>query len=131
MTQQVNLSEAARMTGVSRSTIQRDKQSGRLSVTTNAKGKPFVSISELIRVYGAIEKSDDSRISKAVSDEHLNGIEKENKLLKKLVDQMEEQLRQSGEREKELLEMLKNAPKIEHKPHKKGLLGRIVDTILD
>jgi len=48
----VSISEAARLTGKSRKTIQRYVADGRLSVSQDVAGKPAIDTSELIRVFG-------------------------------------------------------------------------------
>ena len=48
----VNLSEAARMVPVSRSTFNRHLKSGKVSKLLDDNGKPCVDVSELNRVYG-------------------------------------------------------------------------------
>lgn len=49
----VSISEAARLTGKGRSTIQRHMKQGKLSHILDDTGKPNIDISELLRVYGA------------------------------------------------------------------------------
>lgn len=50
----VSISEAARLTASSRSTIQRKIKKGDLSKTAQADGSPGVDTSELVRVFGAV-----------------------------------------------------------------------------
>jgi hypothetical protein len=50
----VSLTEAARLAGVSRKTVQRRVQDGVLSVSQSVHGDKTVEISELIRVFGAL-----------------------------------------------------------------------------
>jgi hypothetical protein len=52
MTAYVSLSEAARLAGISRSTLYERIKKGEISTTRNHHGKPMVQISELIRVFG-------------------------------------------------------------------------------
>lgn len=49
-----NLSQCAEMAGVNRKTIQRYVSSGKLSVERDNKGKPFIELSELLRVYPSL-----------------------------------------------------------------------------
>lgn len=51
---EVSITEAHRLTGVARSTIYKDIDSGKLSSTQNARGKQVVMVSELERVYGKV-----------------------------------------------------------------------------
>lgn len=52
----VSISEAARLVGKNRRTLQRDITAGKLSKCDNGKG---VDISELLRVYGAFDSATD------------------------------------------------------------------------
>ncbi len=60
---QVSISEAHKLTGVARSTIYRDIENGTLSVTTGARKKKTIMVSELQRVYGDIKtpKNEDKK----------------------------------------------------------------------
>ncbi len=51
----VSISKAHKITGVARSTIYKDIDDGKLSATTNARGKKTIMIAELERVYGNID----------------------------------------------------------------------------
>lgn len=53
-----SLSEAARISGKSRSTIHRHVKEGRLSKVSGQDGKPAIETSELHRVYGALSHSE-------------------------------------------------------------------------
>jgi predicted site-specific integrase-resolvase len=53
----VSISQAHKLTGVARSTIYKDIDEGKLSVTTSARGKRTIMVSELQRVYGDIDIS--------------------------------------------------------------------------
>lgn len=52
-----NISQAAKLTGKARSTIQRDIKTGKLSATHGDNGTPVIDASELIRVYGKLKAS--------------------------------------------------------------------------
>lgn len=54
----VTISEAARLVGRGRKTIQRYVADGRISVAHDDAGHRGIDISELIRVFGEIKKSD-------------------------------------------------------------------------
>ncbi len=54
----VSISEAARLSRKGRKTIQRYVADGRISLTHDDTGKKGIEISELIRVFGGIEKND-------------------------------------------------------------------------
>ena len=57
---QLTMRQAATAAGVSRQTIYRVADAGRLSVTTNRQGQKVVDTSELIRVFGALQQPGDS-----------------------------------------------------------------------
>lgn len=58
--QQVSISEAARLTGRDRKSLYRDVKSGRLSATVGDSRMRQVAVSELLRVYGALRGLGDS-----------------------------------------------------------------------
>lgn len=58
---QVSISEAARLVGRDRKTLYKDIKSGRLSATQGATGTRQVDIAELVRVYGELVTTGDSR----------------------------------------------------------------------
>ena len=51
----LNVSQAAQAVRKARSTINRDIANGKVSVTRNAKGQPYIEIAELERVYGTVD----------------------------------------------------------------------------
>lgn len=51
----VTISEAARLAGRARTTIQRDVRKGRLSQTTGPDGRSAIDTAELMRAYGALQ----------------------------------------------------------------------------
>lgn len=58
----VNISEAARLAGKSRATIQRHMIQGKLSYSITDSGSKCIDISELIRVYGNLRDTHDTCI---------------------------------------------------------------------
>jgi hypothetical protein len=50
----LNVSQAAKAVRKARSTINRDIDHGKVSVTRNGKGQPFIEVAELERVYGSV-----------------------------------------------------------------------------
>src|SRR5947207_13538234 len=50
----LNVSQAAKAVKKARSTINRDIDNGKVSVTRNGKGQPFIEIAELERAYGDV-----------------------------------------------------------------------------
>lgn len=53
----VNLTQGAKLAGVSRSTLNRHLKDGKISKGIDASGKPCVDTSELQRVYGSVSHS--------------------------------------------------------------------------
>lgn len=51
----LNVSQAAKAVRRARSTLNRDIDNGKISVTRNGKGQPFIDIAELERVYGGVD----------------------------------------------------------------------------
>jgi hypothetical protein len=51
----LNVSQAAKAVGKARSTLNRDIEAGKVSVTRNGKGQPFIEVAELERVYGVVD----------------------------------------------------------------------------
>lgn len=53
-----NLTQAAKLAGISRSTLMRHLQEGKISKALDRNGKPCIDTAELQRVYGALSQSD-------------------------------------------------------------------------
>lgn len=123
---QVTVSEAARLTGKARATLQRHIKNGTVSVTRDKRGNPLIDPSELIRVYGEFkidsmsngtaivpDTSHDKTVTIALLQEELR-VARERELW------LKQQLEREQERSKEL--ELKMLPVV---APKKGLLSRI------
>lgn len=93
---EVNISEAARLAGKGRSTIQRHIKLGKLSAGTDAAGNPVIETSELCRVYGSIQ-ADGQKTEQMTQDETPT------------LELLREQLRQAHEREEWLRNQLESA----------------------
>ncbi|MEX6286132.1 hypothetical protein AB6F89_24705 [Providencia hangzhouensis] len=109
---QVSISEAARLTGKSRRTIQRYVATGKLSMSHSDATKKNIDISELIRVFGEIRKENVTSVitneSVTMSHHVTNGSDNkksENELLKKEI----EFLKQRIEDKDAHIDSLKNA----------------------
>jgi hypothetical protein len=63
------ISEAARITGKSRSTIHRHIKTGILSKTLDDSGSPVIDTSELQRVYGSLSHRDSSSTPSVIHDD--------------------------------------------------------------
>jgi hypothetical protein len=110
----VSISEAARVTGKSRATIQRHIKVGKLSVGKDVSGNPIIDTSELLRVYGSMQAE-----SGAVGQDETP-----------TVGLLKEQLRQAHEREEWLKKQLEAEQEFRHRmlppgQEKKGLWARI------
>ncbi len=105
----VGASKAAKIANVARSTIYKDMDDGTLSFTINSKGNKSIDISELERVYGTLNTSDNNKMSEDVSKGHIetakkdssdNALSREIKLLHEQIARID----QMNERERERLE---------------------------
>lgn len=94
---QLNLTAAALLAGVNRSTIARAVKSGRLSATKNEAGERCIDQAELLRVFGPF---------KGVVQAHPPAAPMQDQTV--LVEVLRDQLRQSQEREVRLLAMLES-----------------------
>jgi excisionase family DNA binding protein len=100
----LTITEAAHVAGVSRRTIQRSIQSGRLSATTTATGERAIDTAELLRVFGPLRQvpSDTpASMSQAVAPD----VAPDATALM-LVDVLREQLKQAHEEKARLLALL-------------------------
>jgi len=96
---QVSISEAARLTGKSRRTIQRYVATGKLSLSHNDTTEKNIDISELIRVFGEIKKdavTPEDTIKKVTLSHHVthddDSSKLENELLKKEIEFLKQRL---------------------------------------
>lgn len=95
----VSISEAARLTGKSRRTIQRHVASGALSKSQDDTGRPCVQINELLRVYGpfvGLEASQPVTESEHASMSHVGvdveGLKKEIELLQTIIAEKQDHI---------------------------------------
>lgn len=140
----VNISEAAKLVGKSKRTIQRHISSGKLSKSYDVTGIAYIDTSELIRVYGKLIVDNIGDKNPLLSPDYMtNNIENELLLLKDKVNQLEKLLIEKDERLKdkqEHIDTLKHSlllleDKTEKVPQqnksKKPLWKRIKDAISD
>lgn len=64
----ISISEAARLTGKSRTTLHRLIKTGELSTCHGARNARMVDVSELIRVFGPLEHRPSERVAGQVSE---------------------------------------------------------------
>ena len=92
---QLNLTAAALLAGVNRSTIARAVKSGRLSATKNETGERCIDQAELLRVFGPFKGVVQAQAPAAPMQDQIV-----------LVEVLRDQLRQALERETRLMTML-------------------------
>jgi DNA-binding transcriptional MerR regulator len=96
---QVSISEAARLSRRSRTTLYRYKDEGKLSFSVDSQGNPVIDTAELIRVFGTIELDSDKHYVTHESDSVRGSSEKENPLLLETVRRLEQELADARQRE--------------------------------
>lgn len=126
----MNVTQAAKATGMHRVTLQKHIKQGKLSVTRDREGKPQIDVAELLRVYGPL-KGDGNTDST-----HQATLEQQ-QTTAALVDNLKQQLEAAQEREKWLQAQLnreqaryeelerKMLPAGTDETTKKGFLARI------
>lgn len=143
----LNISQAAKVSGKSRSTIQRYIKSGKLSVSQDTSGNIEIDTAELIRVFGELKQNDTqllhvSDVSKSIIKQQrdtgdtvvIETLQKELEKaherevwLQKQVDERDEKIKCLEERNEHLIIRLLPAPAEEHAPVKlkQGLLQKL------
>lgn len=144
----LNISQAAKVSGKSRSTIQRHIKSGKLSVSQNAAGETEVDTSELLRIFGELHQNatvlqhvlDASKsgtkqqldtvgsVAIEVLQKELERTREREIWLQKQVDEREEKIKRLEERNEYLITRLLPAPSDEPvpiKPKQGGFFGKI------
>ncbi|ENR4997150.1 helix-turn-helix domain-containing protein [Enterobacter roggenkampii] len=74
----VSISEAARLTGKSRTTLHRLIKTGELSTCHGARNARMVDVSELIRVFGPLEHRASEQVTAQVSEQSDTGFSAQN-----------------------------------------------------
>lgn len=100
----LNLTAASRAVGVNRSTIARAVKSGRLSTTTNEQGERCIDTAELMRVFGTLKTDAQGDAPADAYPLHRHAIgdaQGDAQGQDALIEVLQEQLRQSNERERE------------------------------
>ena len=99
----VNISQAARMTGKDRKTIQRHMEKGTLTFENDAQGRKLVDVSELVRVYGEIKSPAKPKAGESEESPQSSTPEKVQNLEKRISDleRENEDLRKDKEERKE------------------------------
>lgn len=125
--QQVSISEAARLVGRDRKSLYRDLKAGKLSATVGDSGVRQVAVSELLRVYGALEPIGDTRDSRETVSMPQPETADETQILKVKLAAAEAELAQMRERlsdKDKNLEDLRNAVRLLEYEPAPGLLAR-------
>ena len=106
----ITIAEAAKLTGKSISTLNRYCNSGKLTYTQE-NNQRMLNIAELERVFGKLERVDDTQEN--VQMPHVDNQKLEIKIeyLQKENDNLQTQLRDAKQRESDLLEIVKNNSK--------------------
>jgi len=105
----VNLSEAASLANVARSTLYSYIRSGKISVEKDSIGRPQIDTSELIRVFGVLQDNrKDTEITQDVVtiQSEISALRAENEALREMLRIREEQLREHQELESWLRQRL-------------------------
>jgi len=100
----LSITEAAHAAGVSRRTIQRSIQSGRLSAATTATGKRAIDTTELLRVFGPLRHAPSD--TPASMSQPVATNDAPDDTLTMLVEVLRDQLQQAQQEKARLLAML-------------------------
>ena len=102
----LNITEAAKLYGKSRSTLYKQNKSGVLSFSTGDDGRPRVDLSEMIRVYGPVpEEYTQENVSTHYDTNEKQAIE----ALSETIRRQDKQITQAEEREAWLRERLEQS----------------------
>ncbi len=85
----LNISQAAKVAGVARVTVQRHIKQGKLSCEVNGQGQKLIDTSELVRAYGELQPLDTSDTVKYSSTK----IQHEAPLLQQRISDLERQIK--------------------------------------
>ena len=103
----VSISEAARLTKRSRTTIYRYRDEGKLSITSDHQGNPLIDTSELLRVFGEMSLNNEEQSGEQHDEHHVTpeydtvhpSKNAENTLLKESIRKLEAELEAAKQRE--------------------------------
>lgn len=100
----LSVTEAAHVAGVSRRTIQRSIQSGRLSTATTATGERAIDTAELLRVFGPLRQAPSD--TPAPMSQPVATNDAPDTVTETLIEVLREQLQQAQQEKARLLAML-------------------------
>lgn len=84
----LNITQAAKVAGISRKTLYRDRARGKLTVGKDGKGKPIIDVSELERVYGPLSQDNTPQSEAGKQSETPNS----DNVLQREIDGLREQI---------------------------------------
>ena len=90
----LNITQAAKVAGVSRKTLYRDRERGKLTVGKNGKGQPTIDVAELERVYGPLSQDNTPQSGTGKQHETHNGdnvLQREIELLREQITLLKEE----------------------------------------
>lgn len=112
----VSISEAARLTGKSRTTLHRLIKTGELSTCNGERNARMLDISELLRVFGSLEGSKSVHVAEQVGEHGVTASEAENEQVIRSLKQEIEHLRTLVSAQGSHIDSLKQAMQLlEHK----------------
>ena len=103
-TTRLNVTQAAKVAGIARSTLNRAIKNGRVSISRDGQGNPFIDKSELERVYGDLKEAR----ANGVSDSQLKSVKieapthREISVLKEMITELKAQRDEAVERHDKL-----------------------------
>lgn len=135
---QVNITQAARMAGVDRTTMQRKVKQGLISSTKDSQDRPQIALSELLRVYPDVQQRSTEvdrslpHTGTVASDPNdlVKALREQIDLLRKQVDFQQQQLNAKDEQLKKALEVAEGVKKIEHATPNKSRVMEIFEKVL-
>ncbi len=109
----VSVTKAAELSGVSRTTLYNDMESGKLSFTPKGKNGRVINVAELERVYGSLKLEDAEKVSRSVNSEQNNFTVPESQLIElvKLREKMSGMENLSDQQQEEIENLRKSLDK--------------------
>lgn len=117
-----SISAVARITGHSRTTIQRHIKKGKLSVTTDADNKPRVEAAEMVRVYGNDLDLGAAAETTKREEGATGAVQHQIASLQQQVDSLAEERRREREQLQAQIEHLQQSLKLAQEGHNKAML---------
>lgn len=136
---QMNITQASRIAGVDRTTIQRKVRQGLISSTLDAQGRPKIALSELLRLYPDIQQ-DNIEVSRSKpqsntevshSDALVHALKDQITLLQQQVGFLQEQIQAKDEQLQRAFEIAEGLKKIESTTSRKSRVKDIVDKVFN